>query len=165
MEQTVNILDHINPLPEGFLASRRPALEAAQRREYLHTGEAIPDTPEWPGIYTHFAKPAPPASRSHHQTSRAPQPCKSRTKATGEIPVGTIIPTFYGTGTVLGYIKAGDDPMAIVPPGTPVWQLSGAREHGPSIINRYVVKTTRNGHPWYLCPKAVALENQLKGIK
>jgi hypothetical protein len=165
MEQAVSILDQINPLPEGFLASRLPALEAAYRREYLRTGEAIPEVSSWPGIWAPFVKPIPPAPKIHHPSPRAPRPYQSRSNATGEIPAGTIIPTFCGNGTVLGYIKAGDDPMAVVPPGTPVWQLSGARKHGPSIINRYVVKTVRNDLPWFLFEKAVSLETRLKGIK
>lgn len=157
----MSILDQINPLPEGFLKARRPSLEAAHRKVFLGTVEAIPEVPAWPGIWTPFVKPAPPAPRSHHQAKTS----HSRTKATGEIPVGTIVPTFYGNGTVLGYICAGDDPMAVVPPGTPTWQLSGARTHESSNINRYVIRTARNNHDWYLFQKAVILETQMKGIK
>jgi hypothetical protein len=165
MEQTMGILEHINPLPEGFLASRLPALEAAQRKVFGHTGETIPEVPAWPGIWAPFANPVKVVPRPHRANPASPRVYKSRSKSTGEIPAGTIVPTFYGNGTVLGYIASGVDPMTVVPEGTPVWQLSGAREHGPSIINRYVIKTVRNDLPWYLFEKAVILETRLKGIK
>jgi hypothetical protein len=144
--------------PEVFLILRRDALLVAQRRVFSGSQEPIPELPSCPGFYEPRPRSVQPVPLSTREHSASPRDRHGRIKAVGNLPVGQIVPTFFGNGVILGYICSGDGPMAFVPPNTPLWQVSGGRVHSPSIVNRYAIQTMRNGHPWFLFSKAVTLE-------
>ena len=149
-------------LPEAFLAQRREVMLVAQRRVFLGSTEPLPEMPFWPGIYNPRPQWVPP-QQSHHLTrEKAPRRVWARRKSAGDLPVGLVVKTYFGHGVIMGYIDIGVDPMRFVPPGTPIWQLSGCRVHHPSNFTRYVIKTTRDKHPWYLFTKCLTLEKSVE---
>lgn len=152
----------LNGLPEKFLAQRRELMLAVLRKMVSKDQEGILDLPPWPGVYRPLPRKLLLIPLRHRGDPKPPVARHDRIKPTGDLPVGTKIPTYFGIGTILGYIGKGEDPMRLIPPGTPVWQLSGSRLHSASYVDRYVVQTTRNKQPWYLFPKCVTLEVEFR---
>jgi len=151
---------------ERFLECRRESLMAAQRRVFLGSDEPIPEVPEFPGIWSPHATAVLPSPQHVPESSARPDRHGARRKAAGNLQVGQMVPTFFGTGVILAYIGIGDDPMQFVPPGTPIWQLSGCRRHGPSNVPRYLIQTIRQKHPWFLFTKSLTLEKSAeKGLR
>lgn len=147
----------------AFLAERREALLAAMRRVFFGSQEIIPSVAPAPGTKQPCPITRPASPQPCRKPSSSPGGHGNRRKSAGNIPAGTVVPTYFGNGRVLGFVPAGEDPMALIPPGTPVWQLSGGRTHDPSLIPRYVVHATRNQKDWFLFEKALTLEKRLEG--
>jgi len=151
---------------DKFLAARRESLMVAQRRVFLGSEEPIPEVPRFPGIWEPRATTVLPSPQYVPETSARPGSHGDRRKAAGNLQIGQLVPTYFGVGHILAYIDRDVDPMPLLPPGTPVWQLSGCRPHGPSNIPRYLVQTIRQKHPWFLFTKCLTLEKAAeKGLR
>ncbi len=160
-------------LPAGFLALRREALVIAADREFRNSTEPIPEIPAIPGIYTPPVKatilcaPTKPLRPllGHKESNRLWRERKRAREGRGSVPTGSKVEAARGIGLVLGYVAAGEDPMAFVPAGTPLWRITGARTHGPSHIPRYALAVLIGDQLHYLFPKAATLEREFKAMR